>query len=118
MLIRMMRVNADTGVNIRRLLRRAHDLRPFGLFRRNIEKGLNPYTARTIEHGFLFVDQPLIFQVTMAIDQHHAASSVGSSRRGKTGVGLSIACSAVTNSPNQLWSERSAYLRRSVEMPS
>ena len=108
MVVRIVRVNSHAGIHIGRGVRRANDLRPFSLLGRYIEKTLHTGFARAIKCARLVFDETFVFEVAMAVDQHQAGSASGSSRRGKIGVGLSIAWPAATSAPNHSASPRSA----------
>ena len=108
MIVRIVRVNSHAGIHIGRGARRANDLRPFSLLGRYVEKTLHTGIARAIECAHLVFDETFVFEVAMAVDEHQAGSASGSSRRGKIGVGLSIAWPAATSASNQSASPRSA----------
>ena len=42
------------------------------------------------QHALAVLDEAFVFEVAVAIDQHQAASSAGSSSRGNSGVGAMI----------------------------
>ena len=89
--VRFVRVDADAGEYIALSVGGADDLFPLSLLGGDVEKGPYPRLARAAEHASLIFDQPLIFEVTVAIDQHQVSSAAsGSSRRGNSGLGGSI----------------------------
>jgi hypothetical protein len=85
----LVRVDADTRKNIRLARGGADYLVPLGLAGRDVEEGPHPRGPGAFEHALTVLDQAFVFQMTMAIDQHHA-SSAGSSSRGNSGVGAMI----------------------------
>src|SRR5690348_17270862 len=90
--VRLMRMDADGGPDIRIAFGDTDDVIPFALARRDVEKALHAAASRCFEHFLLALGQALIVEVAVAIDQPHAAGSgsSSSSRRGKSGVGCSI----------------------------
>ena len=87
MLVGFVRVDADAGPHVALALGGADYARPFAPPRRDVEETADAGGARPIEHALLVFGEAFVFKVTMAVDEHQAASLSGISRRGKRPTG-------------------------------
>src|SRR6266404_1224146 len=85
-------MDADARPDVALALRNRDDVAPLALAGRDVEETENAALAGICKHFGLAFDQAFVIEVTMAVDQPHAASSSssGSSRRGNNGVGCAM----------------------------
>src|SRR5690606_18221131 len=87
MTVRLVRMDTDAGPDIRLARGGADNPVPLAAAGGNIEEPANTGLPCPLQYACLILYQPFIFEMAMAIDQHQAASSGGSSSRGNNGVG-------------------------------
>ena len=87
MRVRLMRVDAHRRPDVRLALGGGDDRIPFAFARGDVEHRGDAAFPRPRQDRRLILGQPLVIQVAMAVGEHQASASAGTSRRGKAGVG-------------------------------
>src|SRR5262245_54727836 len=104
MLLGLVRVDADAGPDIRLALGSGDDVAPLAPARRRVEESLHARRASPFEHCLLVLNQALVVQVAVAIDQHQATASSGSSSLGNSPAGASIRkCASASGEYQVFW---------------
>src|SRR6478736_6088367 len=87
-LVGLVRMNADAGPDVWLALGSADHPVPFATARGNIEKSADSGCPRPFENPWLVFGEAFVFEVAVTVDQHHATSLSGISRRGNSPSGL------------------------------